>query len=259
MSPPGLVAPGLQGSLRDLPRPPLRTTSPQEATLSTATGSRLWQGDGQPVLVFPRQGTGPESTAALRAAVSQAGFRAHDWGQGVNHGPGPMGLNRWLRKLEDCVIDVFEATQVPVTLLGWGVSGIYARELAKRAHPLVRQVITLGAPFNTAADPQRQCKLVALLDSGAERMPLGVRQRLRQRPPVPCTSLYSKDDGVVRWQQCVDVDGDDCEHIEVPGATHDALGLHPAVLEIVTHRLAQPEDTWRPYAAAAQAWPTLHA
>jgi len=257
MSQLGLVAPGMQVPPQDSPLPALRQLFQRGTPQRTIAGARLWQGDGQPVLVFPRQGTGPESTAAFREVLSQAGFRVHDWGHGINQGPGQMGLNRWLRKLEECVIDVFETTQAPVTLLGWGLSGIYARELAKRANPLVRQVITLGTPFNTAADPQRQCKLVAMLDSGPERMPLVVRQRLRQRPPVPCTSLYSKDDGLVRWQQCVDHDTADCEHIEIPGATHDDLAMHPLALEIITHRLAQPDDAWRPFTAQDRA--ALHA
>ncbi|MFL6695316.1 MAG: alpha/beta hydrolase [Ramlibacter sp.] len=257
MSQLGVVSPGIQGPALDTPCTPLRQLFQRGTAQRSVTGARLWQGDGQPVLVFPRQGTGPESTAPLREVLTQSGFRAFDWGHGVNRGPGQMGLNRWLRKLEECVIDVFETTQAPVTLLGWGLSGIYARELAKRANPLVRQVITVGTPFNTAADPQRQCKLVGMLDSGPERMPLVVRQRLRQRPPVPCTSLYSKDDGLVRWQQCVDHDSAECEHIEVPGATHDDLAMHPLALEIITHRLAQPEDEWRPYALQERA--TLHA
>ena len=259
MSEISLPVPGLGMPRMDAPRAALRQLFQRTPEHSiTAAGTRLYQGEGQPVLVFPRQRTGPESTAALRELLAQAGFRPHDWGHGVNEGPGAMGLDRWLRKLEECVIDTFEVTQAPVTLLGWGLSGIYARELAKRANPLVRQVITLGTPFNTAADPQRQCPLVAMLDSGPERMPLAVRQRLRQRPPVPCTSIYSRDDGVVRWQQCADHDGTDCEHIELAGIPHEELATHPQVLEIVTHRLAQPEDVWQPFAATGRA-SALHA
>jgi pimeloyl-ACP methyl ester carboxylesterase len=215
---------------------------------------RVFEGEGQPVLVFPRQGAGPESTASLRRLLAEAGYRPHDWGLGPDEGPRAMGLNRWLTKLEDCVIDVFEATQAPVTLLGWGLSGIYARELAKRANPLVRQVITLGTPFNTAADPQRQCRVMAMLDSGAERLPFAVRQRLRQRPPVPCTSLYSKDDGLVRWEQCVETETEMSENVEVPGARHEDLAAHPKAVEVITHRLAQPEDSWRPFTEGSRAF-----
>jgi pimeloyl-ACP methyl ester carboxylesterase len=211
---------------------------------------RVFEGEGQPVIVFPRQNAGPECTAALRRLLAEAGFRAHDWGHGMDEGPRAMGLSRFLRKLEDCVIDVFEVTQAPVTLLGWGLSGIYARELAKRANPLVRQVITLGTPFNTAADPQRQCRVIAMLDSGAERLPFAVRQRLRQRPPVPCTSLFSKDDGLVRWEQCVETETQISENVEVSGARHEELAGHPKAVEVITHRLAQPGDGWKPFTEA---------
>ncbi|HYD74438.1 alpha/beta hydrolase [Ramlibacter sp.] len=215
-----------------------------------APEARLYPGDGQPVLVFPREGAGPESTADLQRTLQQAGFRAFDWGLGVDNGPQGMGLARWLRKLEDGLLDAYEATQAPLTLLGWGLSGIYARELAKRARTLVRQVITLGTPFNTAADPQRRCRVFALLDAGPERMPLAVRTRLRQRPPVPVTSIYSKDDGVVQWAQCQETESADSENIEVPGARHDELPMHPLALEAITHRLAQPEGCWKPFAAS---------
>lgn len=228
---------------------PLRGLVPASRAPRMA-GARLHAGAGQPVIVFPREGTGPESTAALQRTLQQAGFRPFDWGLGVDNGPQAVGLVRWLRKLEDGLIDAFEATQAPVTLLGWGLSGIYARELAKRADPLVRQVITLGTPFNTAADPQRRCPVFARLDAGPERMTLAMRTRLRQRPPVPVTSIYSKDDGVVHWRQCLETETAASENIEVPGASHDELPMHPRALEAITHRLAQPDGRWRPFAAS---------
>ncbi|HZY18373.1 MAG TPA: hypothetical protein VFE82_07820 [Ramlibacter sp.] len=251
----GFALPGVPTPTPEAFRQPLRQLL--ERTLGTRRTAqrRLHQGQGQPVIVFPRQHTGPESTAALRTVLEESGFRAHDWGQGMDQGPGTMGLNRWLRKLEECVIDVFEATQAPVTLLGWGLSGIYARELAKRANPLVRQVITLGTPFNTTADPQRSCKVLALLDSAAERLPLAVRHRLRQTPPVPCTSIYSRDDGLVRPEQCCERDSAETENIELSGVRHEELATHPRALEVITHRLAQPEDRWEPFEQAVR----LHA
>lgn len=208
---------------------------------------RVYLGQGQPLIVFPPLGRGADATEPLRRTLNEAGFDAHDWGQGVDRGPGDMDLNLWLRKLEECVIDVFETTQSQVTLLGWGLSGIYARELAKRTNPLVRQVITLGSPFNTAADPHRRCKVFQVLDAGPQRMPLAVRNRLRQCPPVPFTSLYSKHDGLVHWQQCLEKETPESENIEIPGATHQELGAHPRALEVISHRLAQPLGQWRPF------------
>ncbi|NUR22286.1 MAG: hypothetical protein HOQ08_05230, partial [Frateuria sp.] len=49
-----------------------------------------------------------------------------------------------------------------------------------------------------------------------------------------------------------------CEHIELAGIPHEELATHPQVLEIVTHRLAQPEDVWQPFAATGRA-SALHA
>ena len=238
------VGPGAEPArpLRDL----LRRALPHRRTPQ----GPVYEGRGQPVIVFPREHSGPEATEPLRLALREAGFRSFDWGLGADTGPRGMAMHRWLRKLEECVIDVFEDTQAPVTLLGWGLSGLYARELSRRCTPLVRQVITLGTPFNTAADPERQCAVLRLLDAGPERMPLSMRNGLRRAPPVPCTSIYSRDDGVVRWEQCADQDTATCEHIEVAGVRHDQFATHPRVLEIVSQRLAQPEDAWVPFAAA---------
>jgi pimeloyl-ACP methyl ester carboxylesterase len=230
-------------------RPPLHQAFVPATPVQLHVRPRIHTGCGQPVLVFPRHGAGPESTASLRRVLGEAGFRPRDWGQGKDQGPGVIGLERWLRKLEEAVIDTFVVTQQPVTLLGWGLSGIYARELAKRATPLVRQVITLGTPFNTAADPQRTCPVLAMLDGG-ERLPLAARLRLRQKPPVPCTSVYSRDDGVVRVEQCLEKELGDTENVEIPGARHHELATHPLALEVITHRLAQPEGAWAPFGQA---------
>lgn len=244
----GQVSSGSHAPALEALRQPLRSLFHRASPAFRRTPQgRLYLGQGQPVIVFPVLGSGPESTAALRQTLRQAGFAAHDWGQGRDRGPGDMDLNLWLRKLEECVIDVFEAAQSPVTLLGWGLSGIYARELAKRTNPLVRQVITLGTPFNTAADPHRRCKVLQVLEAGAQRMPLAVRQRLRQCPPVPFSSLYSRDDGLVRWEQCLEKETPETENIEIAGASHYELPQHPRALEVITHRLAQPEGQWRPF------------
>src|SRR4051794_35797407 len=89
------------------------------------------RGQGQAVLVLPEFGAGPESTRELRHLLEHVGFATHDWGLGVDKGP-RAGLEPLLRRLEERVIDVFEVERGPVTLIGCGLSGIYAREVAKR-------------------------------------------------------------------------------------------------------------------------------
>ena len=83
----------------------------------TAQG-RIYLGEGQPVMVFPMFGNGPESTARLRTILIEAGFAAYEWGLGVDSGPGESGLGRYLSRLEEQVIEVFETERRTVTLLG---------------------------------------------------------------------------------------------------------------------------------------------
>ncbi len=237
------AAPAME-ALRQPLRALLKRCTPSVRRTDDAT---IYLGQGQPVMVFPVLGGGPESTAPLRRVLDDAGFVSYDWGMVVDTGPRDRNLNRWLRELEEKVIDVAEAEASSVTLLGWSLGGIYARELAKRTNPLVRQVITLGTPFNTAADPQQLCPLVKVLEGGLGQMAVNIRHRLRQCPPVPFTSIFSKSDGLVPWQLCIENESAQVENIEIGGANHRGLPAHPKALEVITHRLAQPAGEWHAF------------
>jgi hypothetical protein len=237
------------------PEPVLQALQPLRRLIHRTTqasraipGGRLYLGDGQPIIVFPAFGGGPQTTATLRGALSGAGFAAYDWGLGADKEPQAFSLNRCLRQLEEQVIEVFEEARQPVTLLGWGLSGIYARELAKRITPLVRQVITLGTPFNINAEGARHCALLAPLHGPEGHVDAALSFRLRQRPPVPCTSIYSLSDETVPWQMCVETESAESENIKL-AVPYRQLVQSPKVLEIITHRLAQPMDEWRPFDA----------
>ncbi|MBX3592059.1 MAG: alpha/beta hydrolase, partial [Burkholderiaceae bacterium] len=65
-------------------------------------------------------------------------------------------------------------------------------------------------------------------------------------PPVPTTSIFSRTDGVVSWQCCVEKEGPAAENIEVE-ASHLGMGFNPMVLYAVADRLAQPEGGWQPF------------
>jgi hypothetical protein len=200
-------------------------------------------------MVFPVYGGGPASTAKLRNLLDQAGFTSYDWGQGIDKGPGELGLSHCLRRLEEQVIDAFEIERRPITLVGWGLSGIYAREVAKRTTPLVRQVITLSTPFNFSVPGRRPCSMLRALQDKQGYLDPALALRLRQRPPVPSTSVYSMSDRAVPWQMCRETESLMSENILVTAANHTHLGEHPKVLEVITQRLAQPEEAWRPFDA----------
>lgn len=201
-------------------------------------------GDGHSVVVFPGLGGAPFTTGHLRRFLGDAGFDAHCWGRGVNTGPeGDFDL--WLEPLEADVRRRHAESGRKVSLVGWSLGGIYARELAKRAPDCVRQVITLGTPFAAMRGATRAEGLYKLLNGNAAPLTDTLEARLRSAPPVPTTSIYSKSDGVVSWRGCIEQRTQWAESLEV-GASHLGMVTHPEVLRLVVDRLAQPEGRWRP-------------
>ena len=73
-----------------------------------------------------------------------------------------------------------------------------------------------------------------------------IAARFQAQLSVPTTSIYSRRDGVVAWQCCLNDAGPQVENIEVT-SSHLGLGHHPAVLYAIADRLAQPEGHWQPF------------
>src|SRR6202044_3719391 len=76
------------------------------------------------------------------------GYAVHGWRLGRNLGPTPAILSGMTARLEA----LQHSSGRAVSLVGWSLGGIFARELARSRPTLVRQVITLGSPF-APADP----------------------------------------------------------------------------------------------------------
>ena len=132
-----------------------------------------------------------------------------------------------------------------MSLVGWSLGGIYAREIAKCCPDAVRQVITPGhaAPLDAGA-PTTQARSSSSWAATPRKLTPEVEARLAQRPPVPTTSIYSEADGVVCWRGCLEEPGTGVENIAVD-ASHLGMPSHPDVLRIVAERLAQPERKLR--------------
>jgi len=203
-------------------------------------------GQGQAVLVLPEYGGGPESTREFRQLLQHAGFAVHDWGLGVDNGP-DAGLEPLLRRLEERVIDVFEVERGPVTLIGCGLSGIYAREVAKRTTPIVRQVITVGTPVRLR-DPYQRCEMLRNFFVPASGIDALKMNRLRQRPPVPCTSIYSVTDELVPPELAEEPESITTENLVVPAKRHGDLLMHVKTVEAIAQRVARADEEWRLFA-----------
>ena len=69
----------------------------------------------------------------------------------------------------------------------------------------------------------------------------------RSRPiDVPSTSVYSRWDGVVAWQACVEPETALHENVEVR-CSHVGFGVDPATLWLIADRLAAPAGQRVPF------------
>jgi pimeloyl-ACP methyl ester carboxylesterase len=200
------------------------------------------RGDGHAVIVYPGFMGSDLSTRPMRRLLRWLGHDVQGWGQGRNLTPSTEVLDGALERIEK-----LHAQQGRrVSLVGWSLGGVYARELAKRAPQAVRIVVTLGSPFTGPAQATNANRLYEWVNGGRPQADIS-REALRSAPPVPTTSIYSRSDGIVAWQCSVEQAGALTENIEVE-ASHTGLGVNPTALYALADRLAQAEGQWLPFA-----------
>jgi pimeloyl-ACP methyl ester carboxylesterase len=214
------------------------------------------KGDGHPVLVLPGFTGSDISTRVMRAFLRRLGYYVHAWRLGRNWGPTDYILDG----LAERFIGLLQEHGQKMTLIGHSLGGVYARELARRAPDRVRQVITLGSPVRWRAGETSSVGPLyrSLRSRHSERVRSVQPQDIEDVDlGVPLTVIFTRTDGVVRWQSCVVEPGPTRECIEVQGS-HTGLIHNAAVLHVVADRLAQPEGIWRPFnereGVAARVW-----
>jgi pimeloyl-ACP methyl ester carboxylesterase len=179
----------------------------------------------------------------LRRYLRDQGFAPHPWLLGMNRGP--VGDLR--KKLVTRVVELSERYNEPISIVGWSLGGIYARELAKAEPDRVRQVISLGSPFaNTGRRSNASALYRCFAKNNASVSKDQASASLRTPPSVPSTAIFSRTDGVVHWSTCLEPITNHTDNIEVPGS-HCGLGINPLVLYAVSDRLSQPIGAWKPF------------
>jgi pimeloyl-ACP methyl ester carboxylesterase len=199
------------------------------------------RGDGHPVLTLPGFLASDLSMAPMRRYLKELGYDPHAWRMGRNFG-GVYGKRKALREL---LTGIYEATGRKVSIVGWSLGGVYARDLALQLPDMVRSVITLGSPFANDIRATNATKLYELLSGeGVDDIP-GLREAIAGDLPVPASSIYSRTDGIVNWRTSLVRPSATAENIEVHLASHIGLGVNPAALWAVADRLAQREGEFR--------------
>ena len=198
---------------------------------------RAPRGDGHPVLALPGFLAGDLSMAPLRRYLTELGYEAHAWQMGRNLG----GIARLRRALRDRLAEIHASSGRKVSLVGWSLGGVYARDLALNAPEMVRYVVTLGSPFANDVRATNATRLYEALSGEVVGDDPEFLEAIGGDLPVPTTSIFSRADGVVNWHTCLLRPSVAAENVEVYLASHVGLGVNPAVLWAVADRLAQHE------------------
>jgi pimeloyl-ACP methyl ester carboxylesterase len=181
--------------------------------------------NGPPALVIPGFIAHDRTTAALRRALADAGWRVHGWEMGVNRGARPETVERLKARL-----DAISATR-KILVVGWSLGGLFARELARAAPGRVRAVVTLGSPFSGDPKQNNVWRLYELVAGHkVDQPPL---PRITAKPPVPQLALWSRVDGLIAPRAARGLDHERDKAVEL-GCTHMAFGVsRTAAREVV--------------------------
>jgi pimeloyl-ACP methyl ester carboxylesterase len=101
--------------------------------------------------------------------------------------------------LRDLLQRIHDQTGRKVSLVGWSLGGVYARDLALQMPDMVRSVITLGSPFANDIRATNATRLYEALSGEAVDDNPDIREAIAGDLPVPATSIYSRTDGIVNW------------------------------------------------------------
>lgn len=194
-------------------------------------------GDGHPVLVIPGFFGNHPHTAELESKIRAQGYAVYGWEAGLNLDPSESKA----KHLEQRLKTIYDADDHrKVSLVGYGLGGVYARELA-RLHPeMVENVITMASPFGEQAfgHPVKE----------VERIQQFYRQDgvdPRTPPPVPTTSIYSRGDWVTSWKEALNAQGGKSENVRVEGG-HLSMPFNDTAIDVVLDRLAEKSYGWQP-------------
>ena len=210
--------------------------------------SQVKKGNGQTVLVLPGFGATDATTSKLRKFLQEIGYDAHGWKCGVNWGP----TKKTVKNLVDHLHNIHKGNGGnEITIIGHSLGGILARELAKDYPHIVKQVITLGSPFGLGYDDKYPKPLVkSLFEAIHYNNPRvtddTVEKQIMIPPPVPTTSIYTRNDHVAYWKASINPKHNHTENIEV-NSSHFGLIVNYGSFLAIADRLDKNKATWKPF------------
>src|SRR5260221_745433 len=182
---------------------------------------RAPRGDGHPVPTLPGFLASDLSMAPMRRYLQELGYDSYAWKMGRNIG----GVSRMRAALRDRLAEIHAMTGRKVSIVGWSLGGVYARDLAQQAPDMVRYVVTLGSPFANDVRATNATRLYEALSGETVEDNSELRTAIAVDLPVPITSIHSRTDGIVNWLTCLLRPSATDENLEVDLATPLRLGV----------------------------------
>jgi len=194
----------------------------------------LPRGDGHSVLVLPGFLAGDWTTQRLRDVIAGLGYRVETPQIFFNAGPTRQILTRMNRKL----LDLADESGSTVSIVGVSLGGVLARQLALDNPEAVRCVVTLCSPIRYPVITPLQ-PFAHALTPFHEPAWLDRRGEIGSALPVPVTAVYSEDDGIIDWRQCLQDDAPGAMNVRVTGA-HTTIGSNSEAHAAVAQALLSP-------------------
>ncbi|WP_379920766.1 esterase/lipase family protein [Erythrobacter sp. R86502] len=185
----------------------------------------------QVVMILPGFGANPVRMRYLARQLEAAGHITKRWGLGRNWGPDPDRFDQ----LEARLLELHARHGRAVTLVGWSLGGLYAREIAKRQPHAVAKVVTMGSPFSGSPRANNVWRAYQFITGHSVDAP-PVAAELAVKPPVETVALWSANDGVIAPRCAAGRPGERDRAIPLR-CTHMGFTYDPQVIETLLNEL----------------------
>jgi pimeloyl-ACP methyl ester carboxylesterase len=188
------------------------------------------------VLLLPGFGAGERSMALVGRRLARAGHRVESWGLGRNTGNVP----RLLEAVRERAAALHEEAGEALVAVGWSLGGYLAREAARDLPQCFRKVVTMGSPVVGGPRFTGAAMWYRARGWDLDAIEAEVAARFDTPLEVPVVAIFSKRDGIVAWQSCIDHWSPNVRHLRV-SSTHLGLGFSPHVLDLVADEVSLDE------------------
>lgn len=191
------------------------------------------RGDGRSIILLPGYQSPEIAMRPLAIYLNAIGYRAETWGLGVNTG----NVDGLAESFGARLVEISEVRREPITVIGWSLGGVIARETARLNQDHVREIVTLGTPL-IGGPKYTSVGAVFARQNGIDldEFEKYVHEINSLGLPQPITSIYSKSDGVVGWKAAIDVYNPQARNIEIR-STHFGLGTNSRAWKIIAETL----------------------